>query len=209
MKLLLVSDTHGHEPVLECADVLVHAGDISMSGSREQVAPALDWLAGQAASHVILTPGNHDFLFEREPEVAAELCRERGIIVLDDSGVTIDGVTFWGSPITPWFFDWAFNRRRGADIRKHWSLIPSDTDVLVTHGPPLGVLDRNLDGECCGCGDLELAVKRVGPRIHVFGHIHEGYGTMVRMTEPGTDFYNASFVDASYRPGNAPHVVEV
>tara|TARA_Y100000296_G_C5174834_1_gene259491 strand:- start:2061 stop:2591 length:531 start_codon:yes stop_codon:yes gene_type:complete len=65
-----------------------------------------------------------------------ELLRSCGIKYLNDSSITIDGIKFWGSPIQPWFHDWAFNRKRGNEIRKHWELIPTNTDVLLTHGPP-------------------------------------------------------------------------
>ena len=211
MKLVLVSDTHGAEPELPDGDVLVHAGDLTMMGTLQQLSAALDWLLHQAGTYssVVVIAGNHDFFAEAQPTEMRLMVESRGFHYLDDSGVTIDGVKFWGSPVSPWFQDWAFNRQRGEDIRRHWDRIPTDTDVLVTHGPPLGVLDRTLEGEPVGCADLNQAVKRVQPRVHVFGHIHEGYGKMMRPTDPETEFYNASIVDRGYRPVNAPHLVDV
>jgi len=208
MKLLLISDTHGHEPELEEADVLVHAGDLTMNGGQVQVVKALNWLIDEAHKfqHVVLIAGNHDFLFEDDPELVGRWCSERGLTYLSDSGVTIDGVEFWGSPVQPWFHDWAFNRQRGAEIRKHWDLIPDDTDVLITHGPPSGILDLTKGGDYAGCIDLREAAFRVKPKVHAFGHIHEGYG---EWSANGTRYYNASYLDHRYFPVNKPMVVEV
>jgi len=90
--------------------------------------------------------------------------------------VIIEGVKFYGSPWQPRFFDWAFNLDRGEEIKKKWDLIPMDTDVLITHGPPYGILDLTHEGEKVGCEELMKAVLRVQPKIHIFGHIHEAYG---------------------------------
>jgi len=91
--------------------------------------------------------------------------------------VEIEGVRFWGSPWQPWFFDWAFNLERGEEIRAKWELIPDDTEVLITHGPPQGHGDMTSRGEGAGCADLLARIRQVKPRYHLFGHIHEGYGT--------------------------------
>ena len=82
---------------------------------------------------------------------------------------------FYGSPQQPAFFDWAFNVERGpAKIGKFGERIPADTDVLVTHGPPLGRGDLCSSGLRAGCVDLLQHVQqRVKPKLHVFGHIHE------------------------------------
>ena len=122
---------------------------------------------------------------------------------LDDSGCEIEGIRFWGSPITPEFCNWAF-MREPRDIGRHWDAIPDDTDVLITHGPPHGILDQCPDS--VGCEQLLEAVKRVGPKVHAFGHIHEGHGILEK---DGTTFVNASIMDGRYRPVNAPIGVEV
>ena len=111
-----------------------------------------------------------------------------------------------GPPITPWFHDWAFNRTRGRNIRKHWEHIPSDVDVLITHGPPLGILDETMHGECVGCEDLLEKINTVKPKYHIFGHIHEGYGSI---SKNGTHFINASILDAGYVIRNKPVVLDV
>jgi Icc-related predicted phosphoesterase len=102
--------------------------------------------------------------------------------------------------------DWAFNLQRGPALREKWALIPEGTDVLITHGPPFGILDWTARGERVGCEDLLEAVRRVKPRLHVFGHIHEGYG---EHEQDGTRFVNASICTEAYQPTNAPIVVDV
>jgi Icc-related predicted phosphoesterase len=124
---------------------------------------------------------------------------------LCDSGVEIDGVKFWGSPVSPRFFDLAFNRSRGTKIRKHWQLIPPDTDVLITHTPPFGILDQNERGSHTGCEDLLEVVLRIKPRYHLFGHIHEAYGTQATAH---TTFINGSIVDATDKIANKPIIIE-
>lgn len=210
MELRLISDTHGCRPKLQPADVLVHAGDLTMQGTKYQMLDALNWLKREAHEFkdIVLIAGNHDWFCQLYPEEWAELCAEAGFHYLNDSGVTLDGVKFWGSPIQPEFNNWAFNRKRGEEIRKHWDLIPEDTDVLITHGPPHGVLDRNHSGFKCGCEELRKVVEIIQPKIHVFGHVHEDYGKSW-LYQCDTIFYNASYVDLCVMPRNHPHLVEV
>jgi hypothetical protein len=119
--------------------------------------------------------------------------------------VTIEGITFWGSPWQPWFFDWAFNLRRGPAIAANWSLIPDATDVLVTHGPPMGILDA-IGTEHVGCLDLDKRVTQLRPKVHIFGHIHEGSGEQER---DGTHYVNASICDAQYLPLNPARTIDL
>lgn len=202
MKLVLISDTHGLvKPELPDGDVLVHAGDLSMNGTRREVSESLAWLHTLRAKYrrVVLVAGNHDFWAESRPDEIAGVCQGFGLDYLNDSIVEIDGVRFWGSPVSPWFEDWAFGPHRGSEIRAHWELIPDDTDVLTTHGPPARVLDETAGGQCVGCQDLLDAVKRIKPELHVFGHIHEARGEM-ELPELRTRFVNASMLDQRYRP---------
>lgn len=125
----------------------------------------------------------------------------------------VDGVTFYGSPWTPKFMDWAFMKDRGSQIRRYWDMIPSYTDVLITHGPPANVLDKLPSfTEPLGCADLRDAVQRVNPRLHVFGHIHFGRGEEIFPLSPDGEpihFVNAAICDDAYRPVNDPIVVEL
>jgi hypothetical protein len=151
----------------------------------------------------VVIAGNHDFAFERTPEARTWISRAT---YLQDEEVTVAGLRIWGSPWQPRFFDWAFNLDRGEPLRQVWSQIPAGIDVLVTHGPPRGILDRTARGEPVGCDDLLAAVGRVRPRLHVFGHIHEAYGKVAR---DGVTFVNASSCDLGYAPVQAPIVVDL
>jgi len=110
----------------------------------------------------------------------------------------IDNVFFWGSPYTPEFMDWAFMYPRGSAARQYWDQIPYNLDVLITHGPPLGILDQAMPGGAhLGCEKLLEAVKEKKPKIHLFGHIHGGAVTF----ENGvTRFVNAAYLNEQYKP---------
>lgn len=218
MRIVCISDTHnlhrdlttrGSRLSLPAGDLLIHAGDLTGQGGLAEVAAALNWLGevrDRYALGVVFIAGNHDFLAERDPDLFRSLVPE-GVTYLNDSGVELEGVKFWGSPITPWFHNWAFNRH-AHEIGAHWDLISDDTAVLITHGPPRGVLDRVLPhGEHVGCPLLLEAVRQIEPKLHVFGHIHEGYGaTTAGLPTSPTTFVNASFLDHRYRPANAPMI---
>lgn len=211
MKIVCISDTHGeHELVdLPAGDVLVHAGDITAHGSQEDFIKFIEWFSSQPHKHKIFIGGNHDTYLEKQPEKVLAQAKTHGVIYLNDSGVNIDGVQFWGSPITPRFFDWSFMRDE-ADIGQHWALIPDNTQVLITHGPVWGVLDeveRSANHtEHTGCKLLELRVRAIQPAYHVFGHIHEGYGSL---ENDKTQYLNVSTMNKSYRIQNDPVTFEV
>jgi predicted phosphohydrolase len=205
LTLVCVSDTHGRhrELAVPPGDVLLFAGDLSNHGQPADVSDFDDWLGSLPHPHKVIICGNHDFHFERDPADARR--RIRHATYLQDSGTEIAGLKVWGSPWQPRFFDWAFNLDRGEPLRDKWAAIPAGIDVLLTHGPPYGILDRVVGGDHVGCQDLLEAVERVRPRLHVFGHIHEAYGVV--RTGP-TTFVNASTCTLSYAPSNPPVVVE-
>lgn len=206
MRLVLVSDTHQRHDdlVVPDGDVLVHAGDFCRRGKEDEVARFNAWLGLRNHRHKIVIAGNHDFLFENEPAIARSLLTHA--TYLEDSGVTIDGLRFWGSPWQPRFFDWAFNLDRGAPLREKWDRIPSGIDVLIVHGPPRDVLDKTWRGESVGCDDLRSAIERVRPKLFVCGHIHESYGEAELV---GVRCINASSCDVREKPRNAPVVVDL
>lgn len=208
MRLVCISDTHGlHDQVtLPPGDVLVHAGDFTNQGEVPDVQTFLKWF-GQAGNFRfrVLIAGNHDLSFEHLPEKVEPLI-PGSVTYLNDSGVTFGGLRFWGSPVTPYFFNWAFNRRE-REIEGHWALIPPNTDVLVTHGPPYQIRDGvGPEREAVGCPALASTVRRIRPRLHVFGHIHEGYGSHHHQ---GTHYLNAAICDAEYRVAQSPVVVDL
>jgi predicted phosphodiesterase len=207
LKFVTISDTHGkHDSLsLPVGDVLIHAGDCTSRGSELEVINFLNWFSKQDFEHKILIAGNHDFYFERAPELEIEKIIPQNIIYLNDSGTIINGLKIWGSPITPWFYNWAFNRHRGAPIQKHWNLIPLDTDILITHGPVFRYLDATTSGHNAGCENLLHKVLEIKPRVHICGHIHEAYGVI---ENGGIKFINASVLNEKYELKNNPIIFE-
>lgn len=127
-------------------------------------------------------------------------------IYLEDSAISICGIKIYGTPWQPEFCKWAFNLPRGKPCLEKWDLIPQDTDILITHTPPIGHGDLCCSGVRAGCVELLSTVqKRVKPKYHVFGHVHEGYG----ITSDGKIIYvNASTCDINYLPNNLPVVFD-
>jgi Icc-related predicted phosphoesterase len=207
VRIVAISDTHTFENDITVpdGDVLIHAGDATINGTLDEVEQFAEWLEAQPHRYKIVVAGNHDWLFERSPQVARSFVKDIAFYA-QDTLWEINGVTFYGSPWQPRFMDWAFNVDRGAAIKQKWDQIPQ-CDVLITHGPPWGVLDYvRLGNEHLGCEELLEAVRRVRPKVHVFGHIHGGYG---EATIAGIKFVNASICDEAYRPVNAPIVFEL
>jgi len=206
VRIVCLSDTHSRhgDVVVPDGDVLVHAGDFTKRGSEREVASFDAWLGTLPHRHKLVVAGNHDFLFESAPQVARTLLAHAAY--LEDSGCEIDGLRFWGSPWQPRFFDWAFNLERGEPLRRKWERISDLVDVLITHTPPHGILDRVWSGQEVGCEELTAAVARLRPRLHVFGHIHEAHG--VRET-PATRYVNACICDLAYEPAQPPIVIDL
>jgi hypothetical protein len=176
VRIVCLADTHLEHwklRILPYGEVLVHAGDFTNLGTEHEVQTFADWFAGQEHPKKICIAGNHDFLFQRQPELARKILEDRGIIYLEDQETEAFGLRFYGAPHTPTFHDWAFNLDRGPKIRAKWELIPTGLDVLITHGPAFGWLD---DGK--GCEDLTEVLMKRCPRLHICGHVHEGYGAL-------------------------------
>lgn len=208
MRIVCLSDTHGLTDKLEIpdGDVLIHAGDICGIGRNYELDQFNHFLAGLPHRHKIYIAGNHDSPLERGGRVLAEKLVTKAIY-LQDNGIEIEGVKFWGSPWQPEFFNWSYNLPRGPQLAAKWAMIPGDTDVLVTHGPPLGILDRvNRRDNAVGCEDLLKRVEDIKPKLHVFGHIHESYGVLEKN---GTIYANASICNGHYWPGNPAIVVDL
>lgn len=202
IKIVLIADTHGHTPELPEGDVLVHAGDGTMMGTEAQVKELDDWFGTLPFRYIIYIPGNHDFLFE-DTGLPKELLRNA--IVLINRTLAIDEVKFWGSPYTPTFGSWAFMKAEN-ELEVIWGYAPGDTDVLITHGPPKGILDSSISGNNVGSQSLLDRTRAIKPKVHVFGHIHETYGEVYNC---GVRYVNASVVNEYYQNVNKPVVVEV
>lgn len=211
----MISDTHERWPEnIPDGDILVHAGDHTMMGEPIPLIKAGERLRALPHKHKVIIAGNHDWGFEYNREQAEGYMGvgEDGLVYLENEGIELMGLKFWGSPVQPEFHSWAFNVERGEKIRKIWEQIPEGLDVLITHGPPRGILDTSIrGGEHCGCDDLLELVKFRKPRVHVFGHIHGGYGwTPESFGEDATQttFYNASVVNEAYKVANAPWAMD-
>ena len=206
VKIVAISDTHIKHRDLEIpeGDILIHAGDFSRKGKFEDLIEFNSWLGELPHQHKVVIAGNHDFCFQEQPAESLKLLTNG--IYLQDQFIELLGLKIYGSPWQPWFFDWAFNLKRGHELKTKWKLIPEDTDILVTHGPPMGILDKTNSGKQVGCEELLSRVFEIKPRYHIFGHIHEGYGVIKKES---TTFINASSCDLAYHAENPPIVIEV
>jgi Icc-related predicted phosphoesterase len=215
MRVVCISDTHGRHEELQLpeGDVLVHAGDFTKYGNKGDTKDFSRWLRDLDFRYKIVIAGNHDFCAQTESDKVSEMITSAGGTYLQDSGVEIEGMKFYGSPWTPKFFDWAFMKDRGKPISAMWDKIPDDTQVLVTHGPPRGILDPAQSEPHAGCDDLRNRVTQLKKLdLHVSGHLHEGFGTW---SEPvcrdfnGTLFVNAAQLDDNYQLMHWPIVVDL
>jgi len=210
-KIVCLSDTHNcnEKIVVPDGDILIHAGDATIRGTEMEVEQFLRWYSALPHKHKIFVAGNHDWLYETNNRFARLLTANFKITYLQDSFTEIEGLKIYGSPWQPRFFDWAFNLMRGAELAEKWKLIPSDADILITHGPPFGILDevpRKYWIENTGCEELRKKVEEIRPKAHIFGHIHCGYGQTEQF---GVKFINASNCDESYNPTQPPIVFEI
>ena len=208
MKLVLISDTHTmHEDlVLPQGDILIHSGDFTGRGKPHEVEEFFGWLERQSKNfkHIVFIAGNHELSFDYKSTWVVDAIKSlpTNVHYLEDSEIIIDDIKFYGSPWQPEFFDWAFNLPRGKKLEEKWEMIPNDTDVLITHGPPMYILDYTLRNMInVGCLALYNKVIQIKPKLHVFGHIHEGYGIK---EQDGTMFVNASSATARYELINKP-----
>jgi Icc-related predicted phosphoesterase len=216
MKLVVISDTHTQHPKLKLpeGDILIHCGDFTIQGTKYETTQFVQWFGQQPHPNKILVSGNHDFFCEEEPEFIEALCAVHGINYLQNSSTRIRGIKFYGSPHTPWFYDWAWNFPRnddGTTASKCWANIPDDTDVLITHGPAHLIGDRvkkPRPGEDpnVGCPELRKRIESLNLRLHCWGHIHEQYGTY-QYSNKQTIGVCASVLDSKYRLANNPVVL--
>lgn len=233
MKLAIISDVHDkfQKLVIPECDVLISAGDYSFQGEKHIVERFHKWLSQQEAGYIISVQGNHETWVEKNFEQAKEIAEKAcpGVYFIDEGEVVIDGVKFYGSAITPFFCNWAWNRARTGEvnasydrrtgrqfsvqpIKPHWDKIPDDTQVLITHGPPYDILDKVYDWDkttvrdVVGCKDLWnriLQLKQL--KLHCFGHIH---GSSGEYYFNGVKYINASICDEQYQPTNPVRIYE-
>ena len=219
MRITLISDTHTkHDELswdpsdLPGGDLLIHAGDIMNSGySASNITDFCKWFDGlEQYDHKVFIAGNHDRMFENVPEQAMEIVNSyKNITYLQDDWAKVGDDDFmakiYGTPWQPEFYNWAFNLPKGGPgLMSKWEAIPEDTDILITHGPPQEHLDMSgppYNEPNLGCALLREKVDEQPPKIHVFGHIHGGYGYKFHN---GTHFFNASILNERYEYVNKP-----
>lgn len=221
IKIACISDTHTQHNAVdipEC-DILIHAGDWSYTGKTIDVSE-LDYWFGKLkkkglVKEVVAIAGNHDWIAETNPSLTKSLFTN--CIYLNEEPAEVMGLKFYGSPVQPEFHNWAFNRKRGAELARHWAKIPDDTQVLVTHGPPWGILDKvwyqpynKLTGpDPLGCEELMKRVDQLEHlKLHVFGHIHDSNGQYIDQAT-GKIFVNAAICSEEYQPTQKIHLIEL
>lgn len=202
-----ISDLHGFYPKLEGGDLLIVAGDLTANNRVREYYAFSKWIKSQSYKKKIVIGGNHD------TEVQLHEWDEIPIDFeyLCDSGTEFQGLKIWGSPWTKTFEGMnphcmAFTMDTEEELAEKWAMIPDDIDILVTHSPPMYARDYTTikDSKIIpGYGSYSLSVRvgRLKPMLHVFGHIHESYGTD---KNSATMFINASHVNEHYKPVNQP-----
>lgn len=219
MKIVCIADTHRNHGYLDMpdGDVLIHAGDFTDWGAFNDVKDFSWWLEEQPYRYKIVIAGNHDVKFETYPDMSLAALRDKckDVIFLTNSSVKINGIKFFGCPYTP-RFGGAFQlyHNKGED-EKYWKLIPKDTDVVITHGPPFGIMDSverfayhdYTEIDNCGSRGLLNRIIEVKPKLHVYGHIHQGYGIIKQRY--GVTFVNAALLNFEEGRMNKPIMVEI
>lgn len=208
MKIVAFSDIHWQLSKLSDVpegDVLVYAGDWCYGDTVRTTIQFASKIKTFKAQTKIVIAGNHDTLAESNPTLVKNIFNENGIIYLQDSGVTIQGINFWGSPWTPEFNNWAFMKEDRL-LKYQWDKIPKNTDILITHGPPFTILDKVDHYKSVGSETLESSVLSKKPKVHIFGHIHDSYG---HQQSKHTYFYNVSLLNDQYELVNKPTIIEV
>lgn len=204
MKIFCISDTHGLHGQIKVPlgiDMIIHAGDVGNAReavrSHNEILDFIAWYQTLNIKYKIFIAGNHDSALELKDYVTIP----NDLIYLNHESITIEAINIFGSPYTPTFGNWSF-MRSPSKLDAYWQHIPEDTDILVTHGPPKGILDlsHNIKDELEYCGDKSLFnhVVRVNPKYHIFGHIHESKGCLNSgrrfIKDCDTEFINASCV---------------
>lgn len=207
LRIVCISDTHElhRELTVPPGDLLIHAGDFTFHGNGTRAIIEFNrWLGELPHRHKIVTCGNHEYAFENDPSLRRLITN--ATLLLNDTSM-VGPAKIWGSPLTP-RFGGAFGRSNAQERIKVYNNIPLDTDILVTHGPPYGVLDDSPADYPGRAGDPELraAVIRVKPKLHVFGHVHFGYG--VRPARH-TVFVNAALFGLDGSCENRPIVLDM
>lgn len=212
MLIACVADLHGQMPEIPDCDLVLVAGDLSLSHGgdifdevRNLYDKFMPWCVAlhERGIKVIAIAGNHDFLFQKAPDIIPDKSG-RVWTYLQDSGCTFKGLKIWGSPWQPPYYDWAFNLPED-ELSRKWAQIPDDTDILMTHGPPQYYGDQ-VGSSKAGSFTLLERLRTLKPKLHVCGHIHVGYG--VYDMNGHTTVVNCAQVNMDYKLVNKPIIIE-
>lgn len=216
LKIVSISDTHEnhHQLIIPKCDILIHSGDCTNKGSLIKLYDFCNWFAQQPARYKILIYGNHELGFSEgsKRQEALDTPKQFGITYLENSEIIVEGIKIYGSPITPFYFAWEWNVHRGPEIAEKWKLIPEDTNILITHGPPYGILDLVEDDMSGrdrhqGCEELKKRIDQLkNLKLCIYGHLH-GNAQFVELN--GVKFVNAAIVDDRHRVIHEPVVIEL
>ena len=204
-KIVIISDTHTfhNKTTLPKGDILIHAGDLEIRSALE-LQIIIEWFESLDFKHIIWVGGNHDFYLEELYRNNIDPNMPENIHYLINTGIMIEGIKFWGSPFSSQFGRWAFMGHL-EELKPIWDLIPSDTDIIITHSPPFGINDQCVNGISVGCPALRNKLKEIKPSYHICGHIHEAYGIY---QDENTTYINASLLDEYYNMVNDPVVID-
>ena len=219
MKITLISDTHNKHKLITDdligGDLLIHAGDISSMGYEHEILEFCKWFNSiDNYDHKVFIAGNHDWGFQNNIDRINQIINSyKTINYLQDDWLKVSYdqtdsmVNIYGSPWQPEFYNWAFNLpRKGNQLKEKWDNIPTDTDILITHGPVYGYVDKVVGQyENLGCELLTERIKEIKPKIHVCGHIHSGYGYTF---DGDTHYINASVLNEQYSYSNKPLTID-
>ena len=224
---MFISDTHSaHLKIPQNwfyeSDIAVCGGDFTNIGGYDDCISFQKWFSELPCRYHVLIAGNHDLSFDIENkgkirEFSSKnpkdndwnLCKSvitecKKLIYLEENSVEIEGLKIWGSPYSPFFCNWGFPTTED-DREYRWSKIPKDHHIIITHGPPIGILDTLYNGNTSGCSELYKRIFETKPLVHIFGHIHEAYGILKK---DNIIFLNASILNFHYKVQNLPIYID-
>jgi len=214
------------ELLVHCGDLMTEdrgvRGPDGGNGALARLEEFGHWLGSQPCEAAIVIGGNHDAIFE---DLGAERVREllchgasradplAKVYYLCNEGADVKGLRVFGTPLNAAnsktsqniAFQPAYGAQTGDDdpkLRAASQIPPGGLDILISHGPPAGVLDVGL-----GSPLLAEMAFRERPALHLFGHQHLAYGVAFDPTV-GTLFVNAASCDGLMAPLHPPVVID-
>jgi Icc-related predicted phosphoesterase len=228
LRFVCISDTHTHTENLKQnipdGDVFIHCGDFSYSGQPREIEKFKTFLNSLPHTKKVVIAGNHDITFDKEryeglkkkfnlkpalDEIDKLKIFEKDVVYLENSSIDLFGYKIYGSPYCNRYYTWAF-MKNDENLAEIWEQVPNDTDIFLTHGPPMYIGDLTVENVYAGSSTLYREIRdRIKPKLHIFGHIHEGYGCYTDEKIPGTIFINCALLDSEYNLVNSPIVFDL